>query len=214
MDGWNVETLGQRGWARASQVLTLIKQGKSIETIQNVVDRNNYIKHSELEIMDKLGSGAFATVYLAKYKGREVAVKMLKEEHLSKSSEVRLFMDEIGLMKKLQHENIVELIGMGGIRTGETYLELFVVQELLRGGSLRDLVANQMINLHRDLYTIRQAVTWSLEIAAALQYLHTANPKVGHLLCGQACCTILLFGEVLCRRDIGTCHIQVFVSCT
>lgn len=44
---------------------------------------HNEIKESEIEIVKLLAQGASAKVYLGKYKGKEVAVKMFDKDHIS-----------------------------------------------------------------------------------------------------------------------------------
>ena len=142
-------------------------------------NRNVLIQEDELKIKHCLGEGAFAKVYLAEYQGRPVAVKKLKLEHLEDPVEVKLFLEEIRMMMSVRHPNIVELVGTGGSKDekGE-YKDLYVVQEVLEGKSLREIVQTQMITVHSKIYSLRQAIQWCLDVAQALTYLHSSNPKV------------------------------------
>jgi serine/threonine protein kinase len=141
------------------------------------------IAANDLKVKNSLGEGAFAFVNLAEYKGRLVAIKTLKPELLENPADVKLFLKETELMRKIRHPAIVDLIGVGGkIDNGgsENFLDLFIVQEFCGGGSLRDLVYKQMTTNRKFLYSQADALRWCVNIAKALHYLHSANPKVIH----------------------------------
>ena len=111
-----------------------------------------------------------------------VAVKNLKPELLKDPSEVDLFIKETKLMKKIRSRGIVEMLGVGGQIDPVTggFQDLFIIQEYCAGGSLRDIVFKQMTGSGKVIYTQADALRWSLELAKALRYLHTAKPKVIH----------------------------------
>lgn len=174
------DVLSRKGWGKASKVISMLQSGRKFQTLRSLKDDSLFIEYRDIRIIKKIGEGAFAHVHLAEYNGQQVALKVLKEEHLKLDSEVDAFLDEIRVMKKLKHPSIVELIGMGGIRDDKTgrYVELFVVTEVLKGGALQYLVQNQMITLGRRLYSLRQALSWCQSIASALDYLHNNKPMV------------------------------------
>ncbi|KAI8113767.1 hypothetical protein M9435_003759 [Picochlorum sp. BPE23] len=178
----SAEELEARGWKRAGSVtFSRPTVGVGYKSIRDLMGEE-YIDYLDLSIKNKLGEGAFANVFLAKLiDGTEVAVKMLKHEHLKDEEEIFLFLKEIKTLKKLHHRNIVQLIGMGGVQDGKgKVIELFVVTEVLKGGTLRRLVQDQMITVHHKQYSIYEATQWCLGVAKALQYLHKATPKVIH----------------------------------
>lgn len=156
-------------------------------TIKNVIG-SLYIDYMDLQIKKKLGEGAFAQVYHGilmtdevPKPGKDVAVKMLKHEHLKTMSEVFMFFKEFKTLKHLHHPNIVQLIGIGGVQNAEgKVVEMFIVQELCRGGTLRHLVQDQMITVFKKQYSMYDAVRWSFQIASALNYLHRCDPIVIH----------------------------------
>ena len=59
-------------------------------------------------------------------------------------------------------------------------IELFIVQDLCKGGTLREVVQDQMITVGRQMYSLRTAVSWALDVAKALRYLHRCKPPVVH----------------------------------
>ena len=47
-----------------------------------------------------------------------------------------------------------------------------------QGGTLKKLVMQQMSQPHKDIYSNTQALRWCLNMAEALEYLHTRQPIV------------------------------------
>jgi hypothetical protein len=79
---------GFRGWQQAKAIVQGIKLSEGFTTLRDQCE-NGYIHRFELELLKKLGEGAFATVELSKFGGRKmVAVKTLKKEILEDSKEV------------------------------------------------------------------------------------------------------------------------------
>jgi len=113
------------------------------------------------EILQEIGQGAFAVVYLARdiRHDRTVAVKVLNGDHDSQT-ELR-FEREIRVLAKLQHPNILPLIDSG--RAGST---LYYVTPYVRGESLRQRIVRE-----RQL-AIRSAVSITREAADALECAH------------------------------------------
>jgi len=105
-----------------------------------------------------------ATVYRARDRrlGREVAVKVI-HHHLRENSEVAArFVSEARAVAKVKHPNIVEVYDVSDADESERYL----VQELVRGTTLRQLIAQ-----HGHL-PAEVAAAIAVEIAAALEHAH------------------------------------------
>ncbi|KAI5401398.1 hypothetical protein KIW84_066027 [Lathyrus oleraceus] len=115
----------------------------------------------------KLGDGGFGTVYYGKIKdGREVAVKHLFEHNYRR---VEQFVNEIEVLARLHHRNLVSLYGC----TSRYSRDLLLVYEYIPNGT----VAN---HLHGDLaraglltWPIRMQI--AIETASALAYLHASD---------------------------------------
>lgn len=157
---------------------------QGFKTLRDMLPHDSIIDANQLKVKHSLGEGAFAYVNLAELgTGRLVAVKTLKPELLENPKDVKLFLKETELMRKIRHPAIVDLIGVGGKidpSGSENFLDLYIVQEYCSGGSLRDIVYKQMTTNKKFLYTQADALRWCINIAKALHYLHSAKPKVIH----------------------------------
>ena len=105
-----------------------------------------------------------ATVYRARDRrlGREVAVKVI-HHHLRENAEVASrFVSEARAVAKVKHPNIVEVYDVSDADESERYL----VQELVRGTTLRQLIA-QCGHLPPEV-----AAAIAVEISAALEHAH------------------------------------------
>ncbi|KAF3615341.1 putative serine/threonine-protein kinase [Capsicum annuum] len=114
-----------------------------------------------------LGDGGFGTVYYGKLKdGREVAVKRLYEHNCKRMQQ---FVNEIEILTRLRHINLVTLYG----GTSRRSRELLLVYEYIPNGTLAD-------HLHGDSAK-DLSLTWSIrmniaiETAGALAYLHASD---------------------------------------
>ncbi|ETW09648.1 TKL/DRK protein kinase, variant 2 [Aphanomyces invadans] len=79
---------------------------------------------------------------------------------------------EIRALSKLSHPNIVAFLGF----TYTTVDDLKCVTEFMDGGNLRTLLNNPK----RELSWRREKLSIALDVASALQYLHSLKPKVMH----------------------------------
>jgi p21-activated kinase 1 len=89
--------------------------------------------------MVKIGQGASGGVYIAHREGYPMPVA-IKQMNLEKQPKKELIINEIMVMKRSQHPNIINFI--------ESYLwkgDLWVVMEYMEGGSLTDVVTCNMI---------------------------------------------------------------------
>lgn len=85
------------------------------------------IDPTEISIEEQLGAGCFGTVNQGKWRGKVVAVKMMKENTMSEDS----FIEEARTMTQLNHPNLVQLYGIVTKRR-----PLVIVTELMPYGSL------------------------------------------------------------------------------
>ena len=103
--------------------------------------------------------------------GRTVAVKRLYKNSYKSTKQ---FMNEVGILSRLHHPNLVSLYGS----TARSSRELLLVFEFVANGTVAD-------HLHGPR-SIENALTWSvrlsiaIETANALAYLHAVEPPIIH----------------------------------
>ncbi|KAJ9514901.1 hypothetical protein QJQ45_028625 [Haematococcus lacustris] len=166
------------------------------------------IPREALKVIRVLGKGAFAIVEECVYrpaggKPMLVAVKRLKPDLTQSEVDVVGMVREVALLRRLQNQHIVEFLGYGhwhwskppslqpalGNQPGPCGLDpavqqqasLFIVEELVDGGSLRAVVARQMRHAREGrVYRAEDAMRWLMQMAQGLKYLHQAQPQVIH----------------------------------
>lgn len=115
------------------------------------------------EILQRLGAGGMATVYLANHRllERKVAVKILNPEYASDEEFVRRFRREAQAAASLSHPNIVSIYDVG--HEGDIH---YIVMEYVPGETLKEL-----INREGPL-PVRRAVDIATQICDALVCAH------------------------------------------
>ena len=113
------------------------------------------------EILEPLGSGGMAEVYLADdtKHGRRVAIKVLRAEATASIGTER-FLEEIQITANLQHPHILQLYDSGEV-DGRPYY----VMPRVDGESLRERLRSGRLPVDEALEIARQ-------VGAALQYAH------------------------------------------
>ncbi|HET6613530.1 MAG TPA: serine/threonine-protein kinase [Kofleriaceae bacterium] len=88
-----------------------------------------------------LGRGSMANVYSAsdRQSGRAVAIKVLLPSAMRHRTNLRRFEREARAQARISHRNVAQILDLGVTARSEPYL----VVELLRGRSLRDVVADR-----------------------------------------------------------------------
>ena len=123
---------------------------------------------------ERLGAGAFGTVFKAFFKGRFVAVKVLKDASLPEKCLKEIF-HEFAMMAKLgPHPNVLGAHGVVIVRD-----EFFcLVTDFVPQGSLRKFHENCASTGHR--YDWAKKVCWAKGIANGMAHLHSSNPPIIH----------------------------------
>src|SRR5881227_752679 len=114
-------------------------------------------------VLDRLGSGGMATVYLAEDErlGRKVAVKRLHSD--SPEDSVRRFQREAKVGASLSHPNLVTVFDTVADEEG-----VLIVMEYVEGEPLSELMATGKVPPERAVSIVRQ-------IAGALDHAHRAG---------------------------------------
>ncbi|XP_065881151.1 LEAF RUST 10 DISEASE-RESISTANCEUS RECEPTOR-LIKE PROTEIN KINASE-like 1.1 isoform X4 [Euphorbia lathyris] len=115
----------------------------------------------------ELGDGGYGTVYYGKLQdGREVAVKRLYEHNCKR---VEQFLNEIKILTRLRHRNLVSLYGC----TSRRSRELLLVYEYIPNGTVADHLHGDRADSSPLTWPIRMSI--AIETAAALAYLHASD---------------------------------------
>ncbi|GLJ37219.1 hypothetical protein SUGI_0754920 [Cryptomeria japonica] len=119
----------------------------------------------------KIGQGGFGLVFLGTLKqGKQIAVKVMS---LFSKQGVAQFLNEVELLSRIHHRNLVSLLGY----CNETR-DLMLVYEYMSGGSLSDNIYDEEKN---SKLTWRIKLKIALDAAQGLEYLHLGcTPKIIH----------------------------------
>ncbi|MCA9149147.1 MAG: serine/threonine protein kinase [Planctomycetales bacterium] len=121
------------------------------------------IHYEDFEIGDVIGVGTVGTIYRVTRRsdGREAALKLLSPAVSTDQQIVRRFEREMMILAKLNHPNIVGYLG-----DGRHEGQLFYVMELIRGGTLKEVLQQS------GPLTWQEAAECGRQIASALQHAH------------------------------------------
>ncbi|KAF3444291.1 hypothetical protein FNV43_RR13981 [Rhamnella rubrinervis] len=115
----------------------------------------------------ELGEGGFGTVYYGNlHDGRVVAVKRLYENNFKR---VEQFMNEVEILTRLQHKNLVKLYGC----TSRRSRELLLVYEFIPNGTVADHIHGKRSSSGLLSWPVRLNI--AIETADALAYLHRSD---------------------------------------
>ncbi|KAK7272941.1 hypothetical protein RIF29_13986 [Crotalaria pallida] len=115
----------------------------------------------------ELGEGGFGTVYKGELKdGRVVAVKRHYDSNFKR---VQQFMNEVEILARLRHQNLVTLFGC----TSRHSRELLLVYEFISNGTVADHLHGNRANSNFVLWPVRLNI--AIETAEALAYLHASD---------------------------------------
>ncbi|KAL8034443.1 hypothetical protein ABFX02_12G028600 [Erythranthe guttata] len=115
----------------------------------------------------ELGDGGFGTVYYGVLPdGREIAVKRLYENNFKR---VEQFMNEVEILTRLRHQNLVKLYGC----TSKRSRELLLVYEYISNGTVADHLHGKRAKSGLLSWPIRLKI--AIETAEALSFLHKSD---------------------------------------
>ncbi|KAL9226527.1 hypothetical protein vseg_002331 [Gypsophila vaccaria] len=112
----------------------------------------------------ELGDGGFGAVYYGElHDGRKVAVKRLYETSIRRIGQ---FMNEVTILARLRHDNLVTLYGC----TSKTSKDLLLVYEYIPNGTIADHLHGKLSSSKKLTWSIRLNI--AVETAKALSFLH------------------------------------------
>lgn len=159
---------------------TIPKAHAKAMIISKEMEKKWEIKRSDVVLGKLLGAGNFGEVYEGTYGKEVVAIKCIKED----SMEAQEFMQEAHVMKKLQHPNLVRLIGVCSIA-----MPMYIITEFVSKGDLLSYLRRP--SSRKEIDTTGQLYIAS-QIAAGMTFLEK-NKTIHRDLAARNC----LVGENL-----------------
>ncbi|KAL7428473.1 hypothetical protein ACHAXM_001317 [Skeletonema potamos] len=163
-------------------------------------DENLRVDFSELEMIERIGSGAFGEIYKCRWRGILVAAKCIKASKIQKGwllkkqsrsiadrveaisqalitdeeKELALedFRKETAIMRRLRHPNIVMMLAYSHTDDVEV-----MISEICRCSLLDIFRANSINNTHLPK---RTQIIYAQQLAAGMNHLHKSRPPIIH----------------------------------
>ncbi|KAG2393027.1 hypothetical protein C9374_009604 [Naegleria lovaniensis] len=151
-----------------SPLLTSTADAPSIEMEKKAM--SFLIPITDLTIIKKIGEGGIGTVYLGKWKDRDVAIKSLKARIDDDNDE---FEKEVSLLASLRHPCILQLFGVSVSKENK-----FMVTEYLENGSLERIIYNCRVG--KQSLSILDKLSILQDISSGMDYLHSLTPAIVH----------------------------------
>ncbi|XP_028763682.1 serine/threonine-protein kinase STY46 isoform X1 [Neltuma alba] len=117
-----------------------------------------------LKIGDRIASGSCGDLYHGVYLGQDVAVKILRSEHLNDALEDE-FAQEVAILRQVHHKNVVRFIG-----ACTKSPHLWIVTEYMPGGSLYDY-----LHKNHNMLDLSQLLKFAIDVCKGMEYLHRNN---------------------------------------
>ncbi|PQQ08617.1 calmodulin-binding receptor-like cytoplasmic kinase 3 [Prunus yedoensis var. nudiflora] len=156
----------------------LAKDPNSMDSASSSFEVNLLLKRSRLvrfiakatrnfSQSQQVGEGGFGTVYKARLDdGQVVSIKRAKKEHFENLETE--FSSEVELLAKIDHRNLVKLLGY--VDEGN---ERLIITEYVPNGTLREHLDGQ----HGKILEFNQRLEIAIDVAHALTYLHLYAEK-------------------------------------
>jgi hypothetical protein len=157
------------------------KEKRTVEEELTSVLRVWDIPRDEVTLHERIDGetpGSYGEVYRATYRDGTVAVKYLNEIMLSDPQIKKSFERELEVMRGIRHRNVIMFVGAGHVEieeNGEKVLHPFLVVEFMSRGTLKKVLDAEEISL-----SYRDKVSFALDAARGLQYLHSLSPPRIH----------------------------------
>ncbi|XP_039622658.1 megakaryocyte-associated tyrosine-protein kinase [Polypterus senegalus] len=140
-------------------ILLKPKQKEGTKSAAEQLSKAGWLLDMEKLILgNSIGEGEFGAVYEGEYMGKKVAVKNIKCDVTAQA-----FLEETVVMTKLQHKNLVQLLGVI-LHNG-----LHIVTELMAKGNL----VNYLRSRGRSVVDVKQLLRFSLDVCEGMEYLES-----------------------------------------
>ncbi|XP_022140916.1 serine/threonine-protein kinase STY8-like isoform X2 [Momordica charantia] len=186
VDGWAIEDTKKLKDVLAEEISNIQKRhpsvapwsvshtGKQDQTGVKFITNCVNIPKDEVDVWEidaslliyekKIVSGSFSDLYRGTFYGQDVAIKLLKDENLNETVR-REFAQEIHIMRKIRHKNVVQFIG-----ACTRPPSLCIVTEYMSGGSMHDFCHQQ-----KGVLSFPSLLRVAVDVSKGMDYLHQKN---------------------------------------
>jgi serine/threonine protein kinase len=148
------------------------RQGKRwLEPVAGFEDSDRSATLSDFYLIKTLGKGSYGKVVSIKSKktGKDYAMKIMTKKMLVKYKMMKQLLNEITIMRKLSHENIIRYW---------THFEdddyIYLILDLAENGHLFDKLRK------KGLFKEEDAARVIFQLLKAVNYMHTQSPPIVH----------------------------------
>lgn len=216
VDGWPSEETEQLKIAIEREILKLEKQSwpeqylsspTSSEDQTVIQSDSNYvaipndgtdvweINPKHLTFGKKVASGAYGDLYKGTYHGQDVAIKVFKPERITSEMETE-FAQEVFIMRKVRHKNVVQFIGACTKPPG-----LCIVTEFMVGGSVYEY-----LHKRKGMFKLPALLKAAIDISKGMNYLHKNDIIHRDLKCANL---LIDENEIVKVADFGVARVKV-----
>ncbi|KAJ3671397.1 hypothetical protein LUZ60_007476 [Juncus effusus] len=114
-----------------------------------------------LKMGDKIASGSCGDLHRGNYFGEEVAIKILRSEHLNENLWGE-FIQEVNILREVQNKNVVRFIG-----ACTKPPQYSIITEYMSGGNLYDYLHKK-----NNIMDLPKLVKFALDVCKGMEYLH------------------------------------------
>ncbi|KAE9618515.1 putative dual-specificity kinase TKL-Pl-4 family [Lupinus albus] len=122
------------------------------------------IDPKHLKYGTQIASGSYGELFKGIYCSQEVAIKVLKAEHVNSDLQTE-FAQEVYIMRKVRHKNVVQFIG-----ACTKPPRLCIVTEFMSGGSVYDYLHKQ-----KGCFKFPTLLKVAIDVSKGMNYLHQHN---------------------------------------
>lgn len=157
----------------------------------------------DYQLMRKLGRGGMADVYAARHLtlGRDVAIKVLRNEYARDQDYVERFRREARAAAKLNHPCIVQVYDVGNVDSWH-----YIAQELIDGNNLREQVTRDGTLSAEEAVDVLLSVGAALEVAAEAGITHRDIKPENIMRSARGVVKVADFGLARLGPEPGTSH--------
>lgn len=159
------------------------------------------IDRTQITVSEKVGDGSTAEVFRGSFGGRDIAIKQMNW-HKGRMAvlEQRAFDREVGIMPRIKHPNLVQIIGVASLEK-----PFLIITEYCAGGCCFELLHNMIDEVPLSWPQQHKMCT---DVALAMDYLHRFEPQIIHR--DLKSLNLLLMKEIKTKDDIPVVKISDF----